>query len=162
MSENPFPPPNDSDHSDSEINPREQDKKMKPTYHYDWWGYILIGIVLSVFNVWISWYMYFCTGYESCDSCFWDPSAVQAGDSTIGIWSFFIVPFLFLIPAIIFSNMKRTRGYAYVIGYVTGGLIGIVWDPFIGIYTSSVAAILFFIVYFIFWRIWRSFTKFKT
>jgi len=153
-------PLKNNNHADDEIDPRLQDKKMKPTYHYDWWGYILIGLFLSLFNVWISWYMYFCTEDPGCVNCFWDPNAVQAGDTGVGIWSFFIVPFLFLIPAIIFSNMKRARGYGYVIGYVTGGLIGIIWDPFIGIYTATVAGILFLIVYFIFWKIWRSFTKF--
>ena len=152
-----------TDNHTMEFDPREQDKKMKPTYHYDWWGYILIGIVLATFNVWINWYMYYCTGPLGCESCFWDPNAMPSGDTTIGIWGFFIVPFLFLIPAIIFSNMKRSRGYGFVIGYVVGGLIGaVIWDIFIGIYTASVAAILFLIVYFIFWKIWRSFTKFKS
>ncbi len=138
---------------------QERDKDAKPVFHYDWWGYILIGIVLGAFNVWLNWYMYFCTSPTGCDHLLWDTS-VSANDSRLGYWGFFIVPFLFVIPAIIFSNMKRQRGYAYVIGYVTGGLIGMIWSPYLGIYTSSVAAILFLIIYFIFWKIWRSFTKF--
>lgn len=145
-------------HSEEVVDPRDRDQKMKPTYHYDWWGYILIGIAIAVFNVWLNWYMYFCTGSSGCETIFWDPS-VSANDSRLGYWGFFIVPFLFVIPAIIFSNMKRNRGYAYVIGYVVGGLIGMIWNPYLGIYTASVAAILFMIIYFIFWKIWRSFTK---
>jgi hypothetical protein len=52
------------------------------------------------------------------------------------------------------------RGYAFTAGYVAGGLIGMIWSPYLGIYTSAVAGILFLIIYFIFWKIWRSFTKF--
>jgi len=137
----------------------ERDKDQKPVFHYDWWGYILIGIIIAVFNVWINWYMYFCTGSSGCATWYWDPN-VSANDSRLGYWGFFIVPFLFTVPAIIFSNMKRVRGYAYVIGYIAGGLIGMIWSPYLGIYTSSVAGILFLIIYFIFWKIWRSFTKF--
>jgi hypothetical protein len=142
------------------IDPRERDKNAKPTYWYDWVGYILIGIFLGAFNVWLNWYMYFCTSSEGCATLFWD-TTVSANDSRLGYWGFFIVPFLFTIPAIIFSNMKRVRGYGYVIGYVSGGLIGMIWNPYLGVYTSSVAAILFLIIYFIFWKIWRSFTNFK-
>lgn len=143
------------------IDPREQDKKAKPTYWYDWVLFILIGLFLGTFNVWLNWYMYYCTGNIPCDHLLWS-AEVFANDERIGYWGFFIVPFLFTIPAIIFSNMKRARGYGFVIGYMSGGIIGsIIWDLFLGIYTSAVAGILFLIMYFIFWKIWRSFTKFS-
>ena len=158
MSEDEYIPLNDKNQPKIEIDPRRKDENMKPVYHYDWWGYILIGLLLGVFNVWLNWFMYFCTAYPGCENCFWDPT-VTANDSRLGYWGFFIVPFLFVIPAIIFSNMKRVRGYAYVIGYVAGGLVGMIWNIYLGIYTSSVAAILFLIIYFIFWKIWRSVTK---
>ena len=142
------------------IDPREQDKKSKPTYWYDWIVYILIGLLLGAFNVWLNWYMYYCTGPIPCDHLLFSAN-VSANDSRLGYWGFFIVPFLFTIPAIIFSNMKRARGYGFVIGYMSGAIIGsIIWDLFLGIYTSAVAGILFLIMYFIFWKIWRSFTKF--
>jgi hypothetical protein len=145
------------------IDPREQDKKMKPTFWYDWVGYLAIGLIVSLFNVWIHWYMVFCTGNIGCNFWLFDPAAIPQGESALVIWGFFIVPFLFAIPAIIFSNMKRSRGYAYVLGYAAGGLTGaFIWDIFLGIYNSAVAGILFLIIYFIFWKIWRSFTKFKT
>ena len=139
----------------------ERDAQMKPVYHYDWWGYILIGIIISVFNVWLNWYMYFCTGSSECEFWLWD-ATVSANDSRLGYWGFFIVPFLFTIPAIIFSNMKRTRGYAFVIGYMIGGLIGMIWNAYLGLYTAIVAGLLFLILYFIFWKIWRAFTKFTS
>ena len=42
------------------IDPRERDKKAKPTYWYDWVLYILIGLLMGTINVWLNWYMYYC------------------------------------------------------------------------------------------------------
>ena len=157
MSEDVNTPQNAQNQSDGGVDPRDRDKNAKPVYPYDWLLFIVIGILLGAFNVWLNWYMYFCTA-EVCESFIWDPN-VTANDSRLGYWGFFIVPFLFTIPAIIISNTKRVRGYAFVIGYMTGGLIGMIWNPYLGIYNACVAGILFLIMYFIFWKIWRSVTK---
>lgn len=123
--------------------PKEQEKKLKPAKPIDYWLFALIGIAVCAFNVWIT------INTRDEQNMWW-------------IWSYLIIIFLVLIPDIIFAVSKRARGYGYIIGYLIGGAYELIFgDPFIGGYFIVVTIFLFLIVYLIFWKVWRSFSKFK-
>ncbi|MHA1730192.1 MAG: hypothetical protein ACTSWY_15895 [Promethearchaeota archaeon] len=121
--------------------PKDQEGKMKPTKPIDYWLYIIIGILISLVNIWINLIV-----RES-------PIVV------LHLWSYFFIIFLVVIPALIFGNFKRPRGYGFIIGYIIGGLVEIITDNvFIGGYTIFVSGTLFIVILLVF-RIWRNFDK---
>ena len=131
-----------------ELSPKEQETKLEPTKPIDIILYGAIGIVISLINIWIN--------------------LIEWSDPVLLLWSYFYIIFLLVIPSLIFGNIKRSRGHAYIFGYIISGLIiyivGLIsgnneWI-FVGGYTVVVAFALLSIILLIF-KIWQSFDKMK-
>ena len=131
-----------------ELSPKEQETKLKPTKPIDIILYGAIGIVISLINIWIN--------------------LIEWVNPVLLLWSYFYIVFLLVIPSLIFGNIKRSRGHAYIVGYIISGTIvylgGLISGDneliFVGGYTAVVAFALFCIILLIF-KIWQSFDKMK-
>jgi hypothetical protein len=131
-----------------ELSPKEQQTKLEPTKPIDIILYGAIGIIVSLINIWIN--------------------ALEYEDPVLLLWAYFYIIFLLVIPSLIFGNFKRSRGTAYILGYIIGGSIvffgGLISSDnkyiFIGGYTAIVAFSLFSIIALIF-KAWQSFDKMK-
>ena len=131
-----------------ELSPKEQEAKLEPTKPIDIILYGAIGIVISLINIWIN--------------------LIEWVNPVLLLWSYFYIIFLLVIPSLIFGNFKRSRGHAYIFGYIISGLIvfivGLISSNnewiFVGGYTVVVAFALLSIILLIF-KIWQSFDKMK-
>ncbi|MHA1821336.1 MAG: hypothetical protein ACTSU2_08285 [Promethearchaeota archaeon] len=135
---------NNKDNKEVEvITPEMQEQKLAPPKPIDYWLFILIGLVISLIQI------YYTKRLEHAPGMWW-------------IWRYLIIIFTVMIPAIYVSVLKRIRGYTYIVGYLLGGLIELLFgDPFIGGYNIVVTLFLFLIIYLIFWKVWRSVAKVK-
>lgn len=138
------------------LSPKEQERKLEPTKPIDIILYGVIGIVVSLINIWINALDWLEMGRTNLEG------------QILLLWSYFYIIFLLVIPSLIFGNIKRSRGTAYILGYILGGSIvffgGIISSDnkyiFIGGYTAVVAFSLFGIIGLIF-KAWQSFDKMK-
>ncbi len=76
----------------------------------------------------------------------------------IKVWAYLIIIFLIIIPAVLVGYfLDRENGYAYIFGYIIGGLVGMFTiDLFIGGTSFFSALLIFIVIYLIFWKIWRT------
>ncbi|GAB4306447.1 MAG: hypothetical protein Kow0069_03200 [Promethearchaeota archaeon] len=95
-------------------------------------GFALLGFLVSMLDQWV----------------------IQG---SMEVWAYLLIIFLIIIPGVGVGLVRRVDGYAYVLGFLVGGLMGaFTIDPFIGWTTFVSAALIFTIIWLVFWRIWRS------
>lgn len=123
------------------IIPEESSKNLEPTKAIDYWLFILIGVGSCFLNMRLNEYL-------SLNS-----------SELVQILSYLIIIFIAMIPGIVLGIWKRPRGYAYLWGYIIGGIIEVfIGDVYIGLYTAFVSLMLFLIPYMVFNR-WKSVSK---
>lgn len=78
------------------------------------------------------------------------------------VWAYLLIIFLIIIPTVIIGLKLRIWAYGYLFGYAIAGFFGIfLFDMFIGAYTIAVSALIFIILWLIFFKTWRSISKIK-
>jgi len=78
------------------------------------------------------------------------------------VWAYLLIIFLTIIPTVLIGLKLRIWAYGYLIGYAIAGFFGIfIFDIFIGAYTIAVSALIFIILWLIFFKTWRSISKIK-
>lgn len=131
------------DNKEKIVVPSESAKNLDPTKPIDYWLFILIGIGICFLNMRFNQFLY------------------THADEMVQIFSYLIIIFVAMVPGIGIGIWKRPRGYAYLWGYIIGGILeGIIGDLYIGLYTAFVSLMLFLIPYMVFNR-WKSVSKVK-
>lgn len=73
------------------------------------------------------------------------------------IWAYLLIIFLIIIPGVAIGLVVRRYGYAYILGFLAGGFVGVFTiDAYIGWTSFFSALFIFLIIWLIFWKIWRS------